>query len=268
MKIGKQKLKSEVIKQKKKPAKPEKKAAPSKSAKTTKKTKKAKKSKLKLILPLILILAVAGGAFAFIHHKGSKEDQANDLQMEANIDEQKDSDEKEDKEDKKDDKKEDKKSKDKDSQKDEGKSDEGDDENTEDTESEEETENPISVSDAVNFMQTLSPQLLGLSGSSMAQYKVYPSMSVVLVDGMECSELSVYSQGKESGTNDIEGIYLLSRGELRHLYRLDKKTEQVTEIPLSDMQSTALDDLGSELSPEQSAALDEAIKNYESENAD
>lgn len=258
MNNGKQKLKSEVIKQKKKTAKPAKKAASPKPAKTTNKTKtKAKKSKLKLVLPLILILAIAGGAFAFIHRKGSEEEQTNDLQMEANVDEPaSDNDEKNTKKDKKEDKK---------------KSDEANDENAEDADDaesqKEETQDPISVSDAVNFMQTLSPQLLGLSGNSMAQYRIYPSMSVVLVDGLECSELSVYSQGKESGTNDIEGIYLLSRGELRRLYRLDKKTEQVTEIPLSDTQSTALDNVGSELSPEQSAALDEAIKNYESENA-
>lgn len=263
MNNGKQKLKSEVIKKKKKPAKPAKKAAPPKPAKTKNQTKtKAKKSKLRLVLPLILILAIAGGAVAFIHHRGSKEDQTDDLQMEANVDEPQDDNVKKDEsKDSNDDKAEE--------NKDNKKADAENTENAEGAETqEEEAQDPISVSDAVNFMQTLSPQLLGLPGNSMAQYKVYPSMSVVLVDGMECSELSVYSQGKESGTNDIEGIYLLSRGELRRLYRLDKKTEQVTEIPLSDAQSGALGNLGSELSPEQSAALDEAIQNYESETND
>ncbi len=98
----------------------------------------------------------------------------------------------------------------------------------------EEGAEPMSVSQAVNYMMTLPPSLLGLEGSSMTEYDIYPGGAVVRVDGMACTEMSVYSKSDTAGTNNIVSTYLLSRGEIRHLFKLDKVTKQVTEIPLPD----------------------------------
>ncbi len=98
----------------------------------------------------------------------------------------------------------------------------------------EEGTEPLSVSQAVNYIMTLPPSLLGLDGVNMNEYDIYPGGAVVRVDGMACTEMSVYRKSDTAGTNNIVGTYLLSRGEIRHMFKLDKLTKQVTEIALPD----------------------------------
>lgn len=95
----------------------------------------------------------------------------------------------------------------------------------------------LSVSEAVNYMMTLPPQMLGLSGTTMAEYQIYPSTSVVHVNGIPCSLISVYSTGPDSGTNDIAGDYCLSRGEVRRIFRVNRNTDEVTEVTLPGVET-------------------------------
>lgn len=90
----------------------------------------------------------------------------------------------------------------------------------------------LTVSETVDFLMSLPPQTLGLPGTRMSEYLVYPAMEVVSVDGLTCSKLSVYRINEETGTNEVQGIYLLSRGAERRLFRLEEDGEEVTELAL------------------------------------
>ncbi len=118
----------------------------------------------------------------------------------------------------------------------------------------EEGTEPLSVSQAVNYVMTLPPSLLGLDGVNMNEYDIYPGGAVVRVDGMACTEMSVYRKSDTAGTNNIVGTYLLSRGESRHMFKLDKVSKQVTEIPLPDAEPA---DEGSEAPEEGEGGEDE-----------
>ena len=82
--------------------------------------------------------------------------------------------------------------------------------------------------DAVDFIKSLSPATLGLEGSSMADYSVYPMDGAVLVDGILCLKLQAYPPHEETQANVIGGTYLLS-GDKAHLYLLqDDKVRELS----------------------------------------
>jgi len=167
--------------------------------------KKGGKKKLLILIPLIAIVA-AGAAFFLLRGKGEEPPPEDETQAE--VAETNEEEEPADPENR--------------------------DPNDDGNDIDEEGTEPISVSQAVNYVMTLPPSLLGLPGTVMNEYNIYPGGAVVRVDGMACTELSVYSKNDSAGTNDIVGSYLLSRGETRRLFKLDKLTKQVTEIPLPD----------------------------------
>lgn len=90
----------------------------------------------------------------------------------------------------------------------------------------------MTAREAAEYLESLSPADLGLSGSSMAEYRVYPLSGIVLVDGNSCMQLNVYSVDNEAQTNDLLGSYLLT-GDKAHLYRLDRQSGTVTELRVS-----------------------------------
>ncbi|MBQ9413093.1 MAG: hypothetical protein IJU29_08375 [Oscillospiraceae bacterium] len=90
----------------------------------------------------------------------------------------------------------------------------------------------MTTADIVTYMNGLSPEVLGLEGTDMTAYEVYPSEGVTLVDGLTCSRVQVYSRGEQSGTNDVEGVYYITRSGARRLYRYDVETGLVTEVEL------------------------------------
>ncbi len=207
-----------VKKPKKEKPKKEKKVKPPKAKKVKEEKKdggQKKGGKKKLLFIIIPVLAVAVAASVFFIKSRNKED----VPDTAAVDETE-----------------------QDGENGEGSGEEEEEEKTEEIEDgndvDEEGVQPLSVSQAVNYVMTLPPSLLGLSGASMADYQIYPGGAVVRVDGMACTQLSVYSTTEKAGTNDIVGTYLLSRGEVRHLFKLDKATKQVTEIPLPDTEPT------------------------------
>ena len=91
----------------------------------------------------------------------------------------------------------------------------------------------ITNAQVMEFIESLSPSLLGLEGEDMSDYEMFASDNVSIIDGIYCTQVRVYSKNPSAGTNDIEGIYFVTRGNARHLYRYDEFTETVTEIPLN-----------------------------------
>ncbi len=79
---------------------------------------------------------------------------------------------------------------------------------------------PMTYVEAVDFLKSLSPAKLGLETESLRDYFVYPMDGAVLVDGILCLKLQVYSPHEEGQANAIAGTYLLS-GDKAHLYLLE-----------------------------------------------
>ena len=75
-----------------------------------------------------------------------------------------------------------------------------------------------SISEQVEYFNGLDPAKLGLEGSDMSEYMVYPKQGWVLVDGISCREIMVYQTDASDGTNAYVGTYFLS-SDLEHMYR-------------------------------------------------
>ena len=78
---------------------------------------------------------------------------------------------------------------------------------------------PMTMRDAVEYLQSFSPAELGLDGKDMREYNIYPKVATAYVDGVACLEMAIY-RNSHVNTNDIVAIYLLS-GDKAELYRLD-----------------------------------------------
>lgn len=68
----------------------------------------------------------------------------------------------------------------------------------------------LSISDAVNYLQTRNPTDLGLSGVSMNDYNVYTSEGVVMINGVSYREFTVTGKATETNGNTYGGRYLIS----------------------------------------------------------
>lgn len=89
----------------------------------------------------------------------------------------------------------------------------------------------MTLSESVDFINSLSPSTLGLQGDDMSEYNVYAEVESVLVDGNTCAKIMVYRNSSSAGTNVIQGIYFVSRdGE--NLYRLNTDTDEVSRLDL------------------------------------
>ena len=85
--------------------------------------------------------------------------------------------------------------------------------------------------DAVSYLKSLSPADLGLTGTSMNEYTIYPMDSIVQVDGMPCLKLRVYQDHPPENSNRLIGTYLFA-GDQKHLYKLEVGNE-VVELAVS-----------------------------------
>lgn len=95
-------------------------------------------------------------------------------------------------------------------------------------ESEPSTADSLTLDEAIQFFESLSPATLGLSGTSMSDYEIYPDEGLVMVDNEPCIPVKVYG-GTE---RRFAGSYLLSLDGSR-LYEVDGSTNQVQQLPLS-----------------------------------
>lgn len=89
----------------------------------------------------------------------------------------------------------------------------------------------MSMSEAVDYLYSLEPSVLGLSGTSMDTYRIYALDGAVMVNNQPCMRLSIYSREGPEQTNEVAGIYLLTR-DGTHLYQLDEAAGTVTEVKL------------------------------------
>lgn len=79
---------------------------------------------------------------------------------------------------------------------------------------------PLTLSGAVDYFYKQKPADLGLSGESMRDYQVFALDGAVMVDGIPCLRMNVYSKDPDTKTNVIAGQYLMS-GDGAQLYFID-----------------------------------------------
>lgn len=84
---------------------------------------------------------------------------------------------------------------------------------------------PVTLEEAVSYVQSLSPSYLGLSGASMDEYLIYPQDGAAFLDDQPCLCLNVYL----AANHQHEGSYLLTLPD-RQLYALDRETGQATPL--------------------------------------
>ena len=92
----------------------------------------------------------------------------------------------------------------------------------------------ISLSEAVNFVEGLSPSLLNLPGESMDQYEILTNQYIIPVDGLLCSEVMVYNRDDITGTNQLMATLLVSRGPDGRLFRIERESGSVVEVDLTE----------------------------------
>ena len=95
------------------------------------------------------------------------------------------------------------------------------------------TEPPVpeamTISEAEDYVRSMSPARLGLAGTSMQEYNIYVIDGTVLVDGIPCIRLNVYRDDGKAETNEVVGIYFLS-ADKAHIYKLDVKRGVAEEV--------------------------------------
>lgn len=89
----------------------------------------------------------------------------------------------------------------------------------------------MTLIEAQDYLSSLSPAALGLSGESMKEYSIYTMNGAVLVDGNPCVRLNVYSNDNDQHTNELVGCFLMN-GNGTHLYRLDPESNTVEELDI------------------------------------
>ena len=85
---------------------------------------------------------------------------------------------------------------------------------------------PTSVSEQMEQLRSMTPAELGLGGSSMDDYTIFPVDGFVMVNGQECRRFNLYPKGD---TGAIAGNYFLST-DGQHVYVLDPGTNTVSTI--------------------------------------
>lgn len=83
----------------------------------------------------------------------------------------------------------------------------------------------MGMHDAQEYLESLDPAQLGLSGESMDEYEVMIVDGAVIVGDVPCTRLNVYSNNNATNSNEFMGCYLVSKDGL-HLYRLDTMTNK------------------------------------------
>ena len=90
----------------------------------------------------------------------------------------------------------------------------------------EELEEPevATLVEQVDHMFTYTPAQLGLAGSDLHEYKVFPIEGIMSVDGQACRQFNIYEiREAEKNVSSIVGTYLLTL-DLQQIYHLDPNT--------------------------------------------
>ena len=83
----------------------------------------------------------------------------------------------------------------------------------------------ITLDDAAALLEAMPPSQLGLAGSSMSEYLVYPQEGTVFLDDQPCLLLNVYA----AADHQYQGSYLLPVPALQ-VYTLDRATGEASPI--------------------------------------
>lgn len=94
-------------------------------------------------------------------------------------------------------------------------------------------EQAVTTGEAVSYFRSLSPSSLGLEGDNMDSYEILPSEGMIMVDGLMCTEITVYNNTGRAGTNDILGKYLMTRSGVRRVFKLNEWEKTVEEISIA-----------------------------------
>ena len=86
----------------------------------------------------------------------------------------------------------------------------------------------LSTEQMMDYIQSLSPSVLGLEGTSMEDYDLLIQDGSVLIDGIPCVRINAYQMSGQ-GTYEIGGNYFLSL-DGAPLYRLDVASNSVEEL--------------------------------------
>lgn len=89
----------------------------------------------------------------------------------------------------------------------------------------EQADQSITLEQATARLEAMTPAQLGLSGSSMAEYLVYPQEGTVLLDDQPCLLMNVYS----AADHKFQGSYLLTVPAMQ-IYALDRATGEASPI--------------------------------------
>ncbi len=77
----------------------------------------------------------------------------------------------------------------------------------------------LTISDAVEFLESSNPTDLGLSGTSMESYNIYTAEALVMIDGVSYRQFNVSEKAADGNGNVFAGSYLInSDGDT---YRVD-----------------------------------------------
>jgi hypothetical protein len=94
---------------------------------------------------------------------------------------------------------------------------------------EEQAQEGLTLVTAVDYLRSLTPDELGLDGSSMDEYEIYALDGAVYVDGRPCLRLKVCSTDNLQQANEISGNFLIT-GDKTHVYSLDEANGIVKEL--------------------------------------
>lgn len=82
---------------------------------------------------------------------------------------------------------------------------------------------PITLEQAVSYLENSTPAALGLPGESMEEYRVYAQEGTVLLDGRPCLCLNAY----RAQDHQFQQSFLLTLPDMQ-LYQLDRDTGEAT----------------------------------------
>ena len=87
----------------------------------------------------------------------------------------------------------------------------------------------VGIRDAEAQLQSMTPAELGLPGTSMTQYEVFPQSGTELVNDVTCIRLDVYNSSDGPNPYLFASSYLMSV-DGAHLYKLDPITDELQEL--------------------------------------
>lgn len=84
-------------------------------------------------------------------------------------------------------------------------------------------EDSMTLEEATSYLQSQPPSLLGLEGTDMSGYLVFPEEGLAVLDGETCLSLNVYT----ADTHQYVSTYLIGEPG-RQIYRVNRETGEAT----------------------------------------